>query len=309
MSKMLPGLVNLFKSIGLKQNDRVLILIDRFSNKKAIQVLTEAFESRRVRLKIENLPLRLQNDFPPHIRKIVREFDVIILVANQSWYQAPTRRKAKRQYKKRVVECYNLKPEMMKNGALCADYEKVRLFTEGYKKNFRVGSSLIIRTEKGTNFSAVIRGVFVETGCYDKPGAGGNLPAGEISLGLVGSSFNGKIVFDLSFDILGRLERQHLTVSVKDGKVIKVKGKIKRRFEVLFRKDKRLRNIAEIGIGTNEYAIVGRSVLEDEKQFGTVHIGFGNNAYFGGRIDGPHLDGVFQKAKIIVDGKAVIVNS
>ena len=42
-------------------------------------------------------------------------------------------------------------------------------------------------------------------------------------------------------------------------------------------------NVAELGIGTNEKAILTGNVLEDEKILGTAHVAFGASAAIGGR--------------------------
>lgn len=303
MKKVYPGIYNIFKITGLKNKDRVLILRDSRSNKKAIGILEAQLRKKCLAVRAENLPLKLQPDFPLRIRNIIREFDLIILAASQSWYQAPARRLAKHKYKKRIVECYNLSKEMLENGALCADYSKVEKFTLNFGKVFKPGTILTLRTEKGADFSATIRNVFRETGNYKKNGSGGNLPAGEISLGIEKNSANGRIIFDISCDMLGRLEKKPLEVYVKKGKAVSARGYYKNILKRLFKKDKRLRNIAEIGFGTNKYAILGRSVLEDEKKFGTAHIGFGNDTYFGGSITGAHWDAVFLKPEITLERK------
>jgi leucyl aminopeptidase (aminopeptidase T) len=66
-------------------------------------------------------------------------------------------------------------------------------------------------------------------------------------------------------------------------------------------------NIAELGIGTNDQAIVTGAILEDEKVMGTVHIALGNNISMGGTCDvGIHLDGVILAPTVSVDGKLIM---
>ena len=51
------------------------------------------------------------------------------------------------------------------------------------------------------------------------------------------------------------------------------------------------RNLAELGVGTNERATLTGNILEDEKMLGTVHIAFGASAGIGGTVAVPvHLD-------------------
>jgi hypothetical protein len=44
-------------------------------------------------------------------------------------------------------------------------------------------------------------------------------------------------------------------------------------------------NVAELGVGTNDRAIVSGHILENEKVFGTAHIALGNNAGMGGTVN------------------------
>ncbi len=54
------------------------------------------------------------------------------------------------------------------------------------------------------------------------------------------------------------------------------------------------RNIAELGIGTNDRASRPDNILEAEKILGTIHIAFGDNSSFGGKVSTPfHEDYVF----------------
>jgi len=54
------------------------------------------------------------------------------------------------------------------------------------------------------------------------------------------------------------------------------------------------RNIAELGIGTNDKAKRPDNILESEKIMGTIHIAFGDNSSFGGKVSTPfHQDFVF----------------
>jgi len=66
-------------------------------------------------------------------------------------------------------------------------------------------------------------------------------------------------------------------------------------------------NIAELGIGTNDQAIVTGEILEDEKVMGTAHIALGNNISMGGTCNvGIHVDGVFLNPNIEIDGMVLL---
>ena len=66
-------------------------------------------------------------------------------------------------------------------------------------------------------------------------------------------------------------------------------------------------NVAELGIGTNEKAVLSGEVLEDEKLLGTAHVAFGASAAIGGTVQVPvHLDCVVLKPDLTVDGEPVV---
>jgi leucyl aminopeptidase (aminopeptidase T) len=66
-------------------------------------------------------------------------------------------------------------------------------------------------------------------------------------------------------------------------------------------------NVAELGIGTNEKAILTGNVLEDEKIMGTCHVAFGASAAIGGEVQVPvHLDCVVMKPDLSIDGEPIV---
>lgn len=67
------------------------------------------------------------------------------------------------------------------------------------------------------------------------------------------------------------------------------------------------RNLAELGVGTNDRATLTGNVLEDEKILGTAHIAFGASAAIGGTVAVPvHLDVVVLDATLTVGGTTVV---
>ena len=66
-------------------------------------------------------------------------------------------------------------------------------------------------------------------------------------------------------------------------------------------------NVAELGIGTNEEAILTGNILEDEKILGTCHVAFGASAAIGGTVQVPvHLDCVVLEPTVEIDGEPIV---
>jgi leucyl aminopeptidase (aminopeptidase T) len=67
------------------------------------------------------------------------------------------------------------------------------------------------------------------------------------------------------------------------------------------------RNLAELGVGTNERARLTGNILEDEKILGTVHVAFGASAGIGGTVSVPvHLDCLVADATLDVGAVRVL---
>lgn len=67
------------------------------------------------------------------------------------------------------------------------------------------------------------------------------------------------------------------------------------------------RNVAELGVGTNERATLTGNILEDEKILGTVHVAFGASAGIGGTVSVPvHLDCLILEPTLEIDGNRVL---
>jgi leucyl aminopeptidase (aminopeptidase T) len=67
------------------------------------------------------------------------------------------------------------------------------------------------------------------------------------------------------------------------------------------------RNLAELGVGTNDRATVTGNILEDEKILGTTHIAFGASAGIGGTVTVPvHLDVVVFEPSLRIGDTVVL---
>ena len=67
------------------------------------------------------------------------------------------------------------------------------------------------------------------------------------------------------------------------------------------------RNLAELGVGTNDRATLTGNILEDEKILGTAHIAFGASAGIGGTVTVPvHLDVVVLEPSLWIGATQVL---
>jgi len=202
-------------------------------------------------------------------------------------------------------------PSMLE-GAMDVDWKALAKRTLAVARVVRKAVEVEITTPHGTKISFSTRGrkVQSDTGILTRAGAFGNLPAGEVFLAPVEGTAQGRLVL-----LWGPTRRlgSPVTLDVKDGLVAGVIGEDEYARELSRKLDERAenRNIAELGIGTNDRASRPDNILESEKILGTVHIALGDNSSFGGRVKAPfHQDFVFFQPTVVLaakDGKKIIL--
>ncbi len=143
-----------------------------------------------------------------------------------------------------------------------------------------------------------------DDGRLTEPGAFGNLPCGEAFIAPM--SGEGAIVAS-SLAPLG-LHKDPARLTMRGGLIVGAEGGLgPEYFRRLEAHGEKGRNLAELGVGTNDRAQLTGNVLEDEKILGTVHIAFGASAGIGGTVSVPiHLDVVVLDATLKVDGRTVL---
>jgi leucyl aminopeptidase (aminopeptidase T) len=156
----------------------------------------------------------------------------------------------------------------------------------------------------GTDFRLDLHGRegIVDDGDLTAEGIFGNLPCGEGFIAPAGGE--GSIVAR-SAAMIGLYEDEPLRIEVRDGALAEASDQ-----EFLGMLDAHAplgRNLAELGVGTNENATLTGNVLEDEKLLGSAHVAFGASASFGGTVTVPvHLDVVVLDASLTVGSTQVL---
>jgi len=167
-------------------------------------------------------------------------------------------------------------------------------------KTVNNAETIKITTQNGTRLSLSKKGrkALPDTGILTKPGSFGNLPAGEVYLAPLEGTANGLLVLQWAPT---RELRTPVRLVVKKGRVVSVEGDdpYAGLLDGKLNERKENRNIAELGIGTNEKARRPDNILESEKILGTIHIALGDNSSFGGTVKTPfHQDFVFFRPTV-----------
>jgi leucyl aminopeptidase (aminopeptidase T) len=171
------------------------------------------------------------------------------------------------------------------------------------------GARVRITDANGTDLSFSIEGRdgIVDAGELSGRGAFGNLPCGEGFIAPVEGTAEGTLVVDGSIAAIGLVDSP-VRLTVEAGHLTGATGdEGARLMELLTPHGPDGTNVAELGIGTNEEAILTGNILEDEKIFGTAHVAFGASAGIGGTVQVPvHLDVVVKEPTVEIDDEAIL---
>jgi leucyl aminopeptidase (aminopeptidase T) len=155
----------------------------------------------------------------------------------------------------------------------------------------------------GTDFRLDLRGRdgIADDGDLTADGVFGNLPCGEGFIAPAGGE--GTIVAQT--EPLTGLQDEPLRIEVRDGALAEATNPTF--LAALDAHAPKGRNLAELGVGTNDRATLTGNVLEDEKILGTAHVAFGASAGIGGNVTVPvHLDVVVTDASLTIGGTQVL---
>lgn len=164
---------------------------------------------------------------------------------------------------------------------------------------------ILVETGNGTRmrFGKKGRAAAGDDGLLTEAGSFGNLPAGEVYLAPLEGSSEGIMI--LEYAPMRKLDSP-LELVVRDGMVAEIRGDepYRKALEDKFAQSDLNRNIAELGIGTNDRATRPDNILEAEKILGTIHIALGDNSGFGGTVSTPfHEDYVFYGPTLTAIGE------
>lgn len=246
-------------------------------------------------------PRRNHGEEPPAaVAGAMASAPIAILLTSTSLSHTVARRKATEQ-KVRIASMPGADPRRLEY-LLDIDYEELRSREAEIAAKLRDADRVVVRNPAGTDLSFRIRSrpVFLDCGDLRKPGAFGNLPAGEVCLAPLEETAEGVLVVDGSIGGRGRVTTP-VRLRFEKGRAVEVSDP---ELRALLQSHGPLAfSLAELGIGTNPRADIVGNILEDEKAVGTAHVAVGANASMGGTIQVPvHIDLVLQQAEVEIDG-------
>lgn len=196
--------------------------------------------------------------------------------------------------------------------SMAVDWQSLAERTARLAAAMNQGVVIRLSTPAGTHLTFSIEGRHAasDDGLLTKPGSFGNLPAGEVYLAPLEGTAEGVLVTEYAPT---RKLTSPLSLEIRGGEVVTITGDDPHRhwLERKFAESDQNRNIAELGIGTNDRATRPDNVLEAEKILGTVHIALGDNSGFGGVVSTPfHEDYVLYRPTLVAvarDGSEQVI--
>ena len=211
--------------------------------------------------------------------------------------------------------------DMLTEGALALstqEYREIKLLANRIIASTEGAEKILMAAPGGTNVEMSISGRSFFTDMEITNQKWGNLPTGEVTVGPIENSLEGKLVCDVAIGGIGPIE-EPITIDCKNGKATNIRGGNRRVLDQVRKTlstDAMASIVGEMAIGINRKARIVRYFLETEKVFGTAHIAFGRNTDFptGGRNNSSnHMDFLINKPTIKVlfpDGRSqkIVVN-
>lgn len=290
------------QNLALSEGEQLLIVYD-----ESTVIIGESFFAAGLELGAQSMLLRIQSlgkhgsEPPSVVARAMMEADVVIAATAHSLTHTQARKLACGAGA-RIATMPGITEDMFFSGSITADYDKIAFYSNKLKTLLDLAErALITKGRYSLKMNLAGRQGYVSTGLFREKGSSGNLPSGEAYIAPLEGSAEGEMIVDGSLAGLGKLDTP-LKFRFSKGYLVDIKGSNKEKLEKLLGDNKLSRNLAELGIGTNDCARITGITLEDEKVYGTIHIALGSNDAFGGTVAaGIHLDGVILQPDLYLD--------
>jgi len=295
-------------------SERILITCDdekaEIGQAFANGALAQGLWTRLLMLKTD----KIRREIPPELIEIVvsTKPDVYVNImrgiGEETIFRVKTIVLQTRGKKTRLGHCPGVTIDMLTNGALALTTEEHRNMqnfatqlmhtlsnTEKVEVTNPSGTKLTLSTEN--------RPFFTDTKLDWKDLKWMNLPTGEVLVGPVEDSLNGKLVCDMEVGGILKPLKTPVEITAKNGKATSVTSKDKTvlaKVKQWLSTDNWSNMVGEFAIGINPKARLVDEFVESEKIHGTIHIAFGHNLDFpGGKNPSKnHLDLLVSKPTV-----------
>ncbi len=224
--------------------------------------------------------------------------DVLLVLSGSSISHTNFRRLLTRTGVARAATMPGVELEMFA-GVMTANWQLVERRSQAAAEALTTAESAVVHSAGGRvlRFSLAGRDGIADTGIINSAGQFGNLPGGEGFIAPIEGTAEGQLSVGPP-DEPGKWWFQF-----ERGNLVSVHGDppFAQTLDEVFAAHPLARNLAELGVGTNEKAKPCDSVLEAEKILGTIHLAVGDNAGFGGNVSVPyHQDFIVYQPTLVL---------
>ncbi len=307
MSTIIEVAKKLFNaSLYIKQGETLLVISDT-----SCQEIGNAIWKAGLEYGLESVHMIMkEREFsgqePPEIiAEAMKKADVVIIPTAKSLTHTNASIEASKCGAK-VVTMPGVTEDMFIKGAMTANYDEVEILTHKITQLLtHAKQATILKDNMKLEINLQGRNGVPSSGVFREKGTRGNLPSGEAFIAPLEDGSNGEMIIDGSMVGIGKLDSP-LHMIIEKGKLVKVTGDKSEKLDILLKSQENA-TLCELGIGTNEAAILNGVILEDEKVYGTVHIAFGTNTSFGGINKAQcHYDGIILEPTLYLDDILVL---
>lgn len=314
MEMMRPVGNILDQCLALKKGEQLLVLADT-DNLRIGQMFMLAGQMRGAETIFLTYKPRKRHgeELPPVIAAAMKAADAIVAPTTFSVNHTDAR-KAASAAGARLIFFPGCKEEMFLDGSLDIDFLAQAEIIARLSDVLEKGNEVRVRSNDGrTDFKLNIRGrhAVPQNGICHKPGTISPPPCIETAVAPIEHSTEGVAVIDGAI-VPGGEVLEPVRIAIEKGRIVDIdaSGKDGRYLKNLLESynDENIYCHVELGFGLNPHAKIGRGIeLEDEGEFGTLHLGIGNGITFGSSIRASgHIDLVIRHPIVEVDGALVL---
>jgi leucyl aminopeptidase (aminopeptidase T) len=292
--------------LGVEPAEEVLVVCDPATQRVGERLCEEAADAGAEAVLAVIAERPSHGAEPPRpVAEAMAAADVILAPTVQSLSHTAARKRAT-EAGARCATLPGVTDEMLAR-VMSADMEGLRRMGHAVAEALDTASEAKITDPNGTDLRLGLSGreAIPDAGELTERGAFGNLPCGEGFISPADGS--GTLVVDGSLAGIGLVD-DPVELVIEGGHLTSARGGQGMAFmELLTVHGEDGTNIAELGIGTNEKAILTGEILEDEKILGSCHVAFGASAGIGGTVQVPvHLDCIVLRPTVELDGEAIV---
>jgi leucyl aminopeptidase (aminopeptidase T) len=210
----------------------------------------------------------------------------------------------------RVVVLRGVTEDMLIEGGMNTDYERLREVTAATRDVLDAASEAHVTSPAGTDIDLNLEGssAFSLDGYFHDYGFSA-LPGGESpTCPQKKPGTDGTVVIDYSMDNIGHLD-EPIELTFEAGTLTDISGgsEADELQAIVDDAGKNAGNLAEFAIGTNPDARLIGNLAEDKKKAGTVHFAIGDDTSLGGTLESEiHFDGLVLDPTVELDGTVVL---